>query len=82
MEFLIEYGMFAAKLVTIVVCIAIALIAVIGFVFARSQMGAHDDHIEVKKLNDKYQNMGMALKSALLPEKAFKAELKQAKNVI
>ena len=80
MEFLVEYGMFAAKLVTIVVCVAFALIAVIGFTFARSHMGAHDDHIEVKKLNDKYHNMGLALKSALMPEKAFKAELKHQKK--
>ena len=80
MEFLIEYGMFAAKLITLILCIAIGLIVVIGFAFARSQVGGHDDHIEVKKLNDKYHNMGLALKSVLLPEKAFKAELKHNKK--
>ena len=80
MEFLIEYGMFTAKLVTVVVCIAIAMIAIIGFTFARSHMSTQDDHIEVKNLNDKYQNMGLALKSALLPDKAFKAELKHTKK--
>ena len=79
-ELLIEYGMFAAKLLTVVISIAIAVIAVIGFAFARSQMTNSDDQIEVKKLNDKYRNMGMTLKSALMTDKDFKAELKQGKK--
>lgn len=80
MEFLIEYGMFAAKLITVVVCFVLGLIAVIGFMFARSQISGQDEHVEVKKLNDKYRNMALALKSALLPEKEFKTELKQQKK--
>ena len=80
MEFLLEYGMFAAKLVTVVIGVAIALMAVIAFAFARSQIGSAEERIEVKKLNDKFHNMGMALKSALLSDKQFKAELKQTKK--
>lgn len=80
MEFLIEYGMFAAKLITVVAAIVIALIAVIGFSFAKTQLSGADERIEVKKLNDKFHNMGMTLKSALLSEKAFKSEIKEDKK--
>ncbi|MEM7467316.1 MAG: protease SohB [Pseudomonadota bacterium] len=80
MEYLIEYGMFAAKLLTIVLSVAIAVIAIIAFTFARSQMASGAERIEVKKLNDKFHHMGMALKSALLSDKAFKAELKKSKK--
>ena len=80
MEFLIEYGMFAAKLLTVVAVIAVALLAVIAFSFAKTQLSGADERIEVKKLNDKFHNMGMTIKSALLSEKAFKSELKLDKK--
>ncbi|MGR8948469.1 MAG: protease SohB [Gammaproteobacteria bacterium] len=80
MDFLIEYGLFTAKLVTVVVGVAVAVMAIIAFAFTRSQIGGAEDRIEVKKLNDKFHNMGMALKSALLTEKQFKAEMKQTKK--
>ena len=80
MEFLIEYGMFAAKLFTVVAVIAVALLAVIAFSFAKTQLSGADERIEVKKLNDKFHNMGMTIKSALLSEKAFKSELKLDKK--
>jgi len=39
-----------------------------------------DDHIEVKKLNDKYEHMGQTLKAAVLSKHAYKKELKQLKQ--
>lgn len=80
MEYLIEYGMFAAKLLTVVAAIVIAILAIIVFSFAKTQISGAEERIEVKKLNDKFHNMGMAIKSALLSEKAFKAEIKQDKK--
>lgn len=80
MEFLIEYGMFAAKLFTVMAAVVLALVAVIAFSFAKTHLHASDERIEVKKLNDKFHNMGMAIKSALLSEKAFKSEIKEDKK--
>lgn len=80
MEHLIEYGMFAAKLLTVTAAIVISIFAIIAFSFAKSQLSGADERIEVKKLNDKFHNMGMTLKSALLSDKAFKSEIKQEKK--
>ena len=47
MEFLSDYGIFAAKFLTVAVVIAIGIGAVVVLVMSRSQV-AHEDHIEVK----------------------------------
>jgi serine protease SohB len=52
---------------------------IVVLVMGRSH-GAHEDHIEVKSLNDKYSAMSLALKSAVLPAKAFKHEVKRQKR--
>lgn len=79
MEFLADYGIFAAKFLTVAIVILLTLGAVAAFVMSRSQ-GAHEDHIEVKNLNDKYDAMALALKAAMLPQKAFKSEIKRRKR--
>ena len=79
MEFLIDYGIFAAKFLTVAGVILLGIGALVLLVIGRSQ-GAHEDHIEVKNLNDKYTSMTLALKSAILPAKAFKQELKRQKS--
>ena len=79
MEFLIDYGIFAAKFLTVALVIFLGIGALVLLVIGRSQ-GAHDDHIEVKNLNDKYTDMTLALKSAILPPKAFKQEMKVQKS--
>lgn len=55
MEFLSEYGLFLAKVVTIVA----AILVVIGFIVAnRAHMKDRDPgHISVTKLNDRYEDM-------------------------
>ncbi len=79
MEFLIDYGIFAAKFLTVALVIVLGIGALVLLVIGRSH-GAHDDHIEVKNLNDKYASMTLALKSAVLPAKAFKHEMKTQKS--
>lgn len=79
MEFLLDYGIFAAKFLTVAIIIVVAIGAIVVLIVGRSQM-SHEDHIDVKILNDKYTAMSLALKAAMLPAKAFKQELKRQKR--
>lgn len=76
-EFLLNYGMFLAKLGTVV---ALLLILVLGifFLYMRARAGG-DEHLEVKNINQKYEQMQIMLKSAILPKKEFKKTIKEVK---
>jgi len=74
MEFLAEYGMFLAKLGTIIVILAVMFVL---FMQARS---AVDEHLDVKSVNRKYEHMQLTLKSAILPKKVFKKALREIKD--
>ncbi len=78
LEFLIEYGMFAAKGLTLVVFVLITVGGII--MMFSSTREVHGEHLQVKKLNDKYMDMSMELKSATLSKKALKQEIKAQKN--
>ncbi|SDK26028.1 protease SohB [Microbulbifer yueqingensis] len=75
MEFLSEYGLFLAKVITIVV----ALLVIIGFIVAnRAQLKEHvQGHISVTHLNDRYDQMKEALLHAVLDKHAFSQRKKQ-----
>lgn len=77
MEFLYDYGLFLAKVATVVVIPLVAL-AAFGIIILRAR-ASHTDHLEVKHLNQKFESMGLALKSAMLPKKLFKQTLKELK---
>jgi len=79
MEFLIDYGVFAAKFLTVAVVVVSGIGAVVFLATGRSQASG-DDHIEIKNLNEKYENMSLSLKSATLPAKAYKEEVKRRKR--
>lgn len=79
MEFLTEYGLFLAKTVTLVVAV---LITVGGIVLlARRGGDLPDSHgrLHIRHLNESYDNMAEALKTAILPKKAFKQYRKEQK---
>ncbi|MFI2810238.1 MULTISPECIES: protease SohB [Microbulbifer] len=75
MEFLSEYGLFLAKVVTIVV----ALLVIIGFIVAnRAHLKEQvQGHISVTHLNDRYEQMKEALLHAVLDKHAFAQRKKQ-----
>jgi len=79
MEYLAEYGIFLAKLVTLLVAVLIVIAAIAG----RMQRGQSDapspGSLEVRKLNDDYRRAAMTLKASMLPGKQFKAERKAEK---
>jgi len=78
LEFLSEYGLFLAKTITFVV----ALIVLVGFVVSASMKGQHEErgHIEVNKINEKYDDMLDVLNAAILDEQALKEQEKQRKK--
>ncbi|WP_066963816.1 protease SohB [Microbulbifer sp. Q7] len=75
MEFLSEYGLFLAKVVTVVV----ALLVVIGIVVAnRSHMkDRQPGHIAVTHLNDRYQDMKETLLEAVMDDADYAERKKQ-----
>ena len=77
MEFINEYGLFLAKLGTVVLLLG-ALAMLVFMLYMRSR-GAGDEHLEVTHLNQKYEHMALVLKSAILPKKDFKKSLKEVK---
>ncbi|WP_323843950.1 protease SohB [Microbulbifer magnicolonia] len=69
MEFLIEYGLFLAKVVTIVV----ALLVIIGFVVANREHLKErvQGHISVTHLNDRYEQFKESLLEAVMDKHEF-----------
>jgi len=83
MEYFIEYGVFLAKAVTIVV----SIIFVLGVAFSNSnrrEKGSKKGSIRVSYLNEHYENLSDSLKAAVLDKSTLKllekAEKKKAKN--
>jgi len=76
-DFLTEYGIFLAKGVTLVLLFLLAFGGMLRLYTRKKSV--RDEHLEVKKLNEKYQRMSLVLKAATLSKKAFKQELKALK---
>ncbi|GAB1265319.1 protease SohB [Aurantivibrio infirmus] len=78
MEFLAEYGLFFAKAVTLV----IAIVVVILIIVAASQKNHRSEkgHIDVVKLNDRYNAMHETIQHAAIDEAEFKLNAKQEKK--
>jgi serine protease SohB len=76
-EFLLEYGMFLAKLGTVVGLILV-LALVLFFIYLRAR-GGGTEHLEVKNINQKLEQMQLMLKSATLSKKEFKKTIKAVK---
>lgn len=67
-EFLIEYGLFFAKSLTLVLVVAV----ITGLIAAFSRKAKASEKLEVRHLNGKYDDMRNLLRSRLLPSKEWK----------
>ncbi|MDN3639696.1 protease SohB [Simiduia curdlanivorans] len=78
MEFLIEYGLFLAKTVTFLVAIAV----VIGLIVGAGSKAKKDPEgqVEVRRLNDHYDDVKDLMQATLLDEDEYKANLKEEKK--
>lgn len=77
-EFFFNYGLFAAKTLTIVLAIAAVIIFFVA-VASRKQADAKET-LEVKKLNKKYEDMAFALNATILEKNQFKKLQKDEKE--
>ncbi len=72
-EALIDYGLFLAKTLTILISIGLLLA---GIIRARRTGHLDGDHLEVTSLNDRYRELAHQLRRASSPKKAFLKSLK------
>ena len=87
MEFLIEYGLFLAKTLTLLVAIGLVIVVSLSL----RHRSSSQEHVEVQRINDRYRQMGDTLEIAMLDKdgrkrkkkadrKAKKANEKKAKG--
>jgi serine protease SohB len=79
LEYLIEYGLFLAKLVTLVV----AFVFILGIVVSagsRGRKGAGRGQITITHLNQELDEMRDAMKKAIYDKASYKLELKEEKK--
>ncbi len=79
MEFLNEFGMFLAKVLTLVVASLFIIGAIFSQVRASRSTTPSPGDLEVRHVNADYDNAALTLKAAMLPGKALKAARKQHK---
>ncbi|MBL4821671.1 MAG: protease SohB [Gammaproteobacteria bacterium] len=79
MEYLIQYGMFLAKVVTVVVAI-VFILAAIASAGNKHKKGVAKGHIKVTKLNEHFDEMRDSLQTAVLDSDALKQENKKKKQ--
>jgi serine protease SohB len=79
MEFLLQYGIFLAKFLTIIVGILILITGILSIAMrSRGQTGT--PQLTVRNLNEKYTEMTEAINSEILEKKALKQYLKTKKH--
>ncbi|MCP4408383.1 MAG: protease SohB [Gammaproteobacteria bacterium] len=74
-DVLLQYGLFLAKSVTIVVALGILIATILSL----THKAKHEDKLEVKNLNEKFRHMALAMKGSIFSKKEFKKELKAEK---
>ncbi len=80
MEHLIEYGIFFAKFMTVILVLVIIAGGIFIMIF-RSRTGM-DGHLNITNLNNKFETMGLMLNSQILPKKEFKKTIKEHKALL
>lgn len=76
MDFLFEYGLFFAKIVTFVIAVII-LLSVIVAIGQKNKQSGHKGHLEITPLNELFDEMSEAIKLAVMDESLHKAEAKK-----
>ncbi|MDT8383455.1 MAG: protease SohB [Gammaproteobacteria bacterium] len=77
-DFFFNYGLFLAKTLTIVLAIAVVVLFIV-FLSGRRQ-GDRTDSMEVRKLNNKYDDLAMLMNASMLHKDGFKKYLKCEKE--
>ncbi|HEY5623200.1 MAG TPA: protease SohB [Gammaproteobacteria bacterium] len=75
-EFLTEYGLFLAKLATIVV----ALLVIVGFAVASTKRGSQREGLEIENLNRRFEKLGDAIRRSVQGKTRFKRTSKERRK--
>lgn len=78
-DFLLEYGLFVAKLVTGSLVIILTLAAILSLVVSKTQKN-RDESLEIENINDKFDDIEESLQSELLSKNEFKKWQKSKKH--
>jgi len=78
LEFLIEYGLFLAKSITVLVAILVVIAILIGA--SQRQRSTEQGHMEVRNLNEALDAITQSLKSVVLNPEARKLDAKEVKK--
>ncbi|MFK8026923.1 MAG: protease SohB [Gammaproteobacteria bacterium] len=78
MEFVSDYGLFLAKAATILIFIWLLLSLIVSL----THKPQDQDQIEIKKLNDKYDNIKLLMQKSMLSKKQAKELIKKNKKLI
>lgn len=70
MEFIIQYGVFLLKVITIVIAILLPVLMIINS--SKGKSAGDKGHLRIKNLSDQFESMGNALQGALMDGKTFK----------
>ncbi len=77
-EFIVNYGMFLAKTITLVLAVMLSIGGTI--LLATHGRNAGKERLEIKKINDKYEQMAETVKAAILSKDELKKEIKADKQ--
>ena len=77
-EFFVEYGMFLAKTLTLVLGLLMAMMGLL--ILASRGREAVKERLEIKKINEKYEHMAELIKSSTLSKEQLKKEHKEEKK--
>ena len=78
-DLLLQYGLFLAKAITVVIA-ALFIIITIANVSERRRNSEDDGDIEIMRLNDRYEHFADVLRMAVLDKAGMKAWLKSRKE--
>lgn len=80
LEFLLEYGLFLLKTITVLASLLIVIVVVVGLGHRNKQVDK--GHIEVKSVNDAIDNITHGLKQMVLDPESRKIEFKSDKKKV
>lgn len=78
MDFLVNYGLFLAKSITLVVAVLVVIVFAVSA--GLKNQSEQEGHIEVTKVNQKYEDILNMFKSAILDEEDYKVLEKRRKK--
>lgn len=79
MEYLYEYGLFLARAVTVVAAVLLVVSGIVAL--SQRHKAERKGHIEINKLNDRYQDIADALRATLADPEVHKVELKARQKI-